>query len=40
MKKYLLVGFVLFSNCAFALLEDEEARKKILELLEEANANQ
>ncbi len=37
MKKYLLVGFVLFSNCAFALLEDEEARKKINEMQSQLN---
>jgi len=29
MKKYLLVGLVIFSNHVFALFEDEEARKKI-----------
>ena len=29
MKKYLLVGLVLFSSNVFALFEDEEARKKI-----------
>ena len=37
MKKYLLVGFVLFSNFAFALLEDEEARKKINEMQSQLN---
>jgi|TARA_B110000196_G_scaffold222079_1_gene191128 tol-pal system protein YbgF len=29
MKKYLLVGLIVFSNHVFALFEDEEARKKI-----------
>jgi len=37
MKKYLLVGLVLFSNYAFALLEDEEARKKINEMQGQLN---
>ena len=37
MKKYLLVGFVLFSNYAFALFEDDEARKKINEMQEQLN---
>jgi len=29
MKKYFLVGLIVFSNHVFALFEDEEARKKI-----------
>ena len=37
MKKYLLVGLVLFSNYAFALFEDDEARKKINEMQEQLN---
>ena len=37
MKKYLLVGFVLFSNHVFALFEDEEARKKINEMQDQLN---
>ena len=37
MKKYLLVGLVLFSNYAFALFEDEEARKKINEIQDQLN---
>ena len=37
MKKYLLVGLVLFSNYAFALFEDEEARKKINEMQDQLN---
>jgi len=37
MKKYLLVGFVLFSNYAFALFEDDEARKKINEMQDQLN---
>ena len=37
MKKYLLVGLVLFSNYAFALFEDEEARRKINEMQDQLN---
>ena len=37
MKKYLLVGLVLFSNYAFALFEDDEARKKINEMQDQLN---
>ena len=37
MKKYLLVGFVLFSNHVFALFEDEEARKKINAMQDQLN---
>ena len=37
MKKYLLVGLVLFSNYAFALFEDEEARIKINEMQDQLN---
>ena len=37
MKKYLLVGLVLLSNYAFALFEDEEARRKINEMQDQLN---
>jgi len=37
MKKYLLVGLVLFSNYVFALFEDEEARKKINAMQDQLN---
>jgi len=37
MKKYLLVGLVLFSNLVFALFEDEEARKKINAMQDQLN---
>jgi tol-pal system protein YbgF len=37
MKKYLLVGLVLFSNNVFALFEDEEARKKINDMQGQLN---
>ena len=37
MKKYLLVGLVLFSNHVFALFEDEEARKKINAMQDQLN---
>ncbi|MDB4039821.1 tol-pal system protein YbgF [Methylophilaceae bacterium] len=37
MKKYLLVGLVLFSNYVFALFEDEEARKKINDMQDQLN---
>ncbi len=37
MKKYLLVGLVLFSNYVFALFEDDEARKKINEMQDQLN---
>ena len=37
MKKYLLVGLVLFSNYVFALFEDEEARKKINDIQDQLN---
>ena len=37
MKKYLLVGLVLFSNYVFALFEDEEARRKINEMQDQLN---
>ena len=37
MKKYLLVGFILFSNNVFALFEDEEARKKINAIQDQLN---
>ena len=37
MKKYFLVGLILFSNYASALLEDEEARKKINEIQGQLN---
>jgi tol-pal system protein YbgF len=37
MKKYLLVGLVLFSNYVFALFEDDEARKKINEIQDQLN---
>ena len=37
MKKYLLVGLVLLSNYAFALFEDEEARKKINAMQDQLN---
>ena len=37
MKKYFLVGLVLFSNYVFALFEDEEARKKINAMQDQLN---
>jgi len=37
MKKYLLVGLVLFSSNVFALFEDEEARKKINAMQDQLN---
>jgi tol-pal system protein YbgF len=37
MKKYFLVGLILFSNFAFAIFEDEEARKKINEMQDQLN---
>jgi len=37
MKKYLLVGLILFSNHVFALFEDEEARKKINAMQDQLN---
>jgi len=37
MKKYLLVGFILFSSNVFALFEDEEARKKINAIQDQLN---
>ena len=37
MKKYFLVGLLLLSNYAFAIFEDEEARKKINELQDQLN---
>ena len=37
MKKYLLVGLVLFSNYVFALFEDDEARKKINKMQDQLN---
>ena len=37
MKKYLLVGLVLFSSNVFALFEDEEARKKINDMQDQLN---
>ena len=37
MKKYLLVGLVLFSSNVFALFEDEEARKKINDIQDQLN---
>ena len=37
MKKYLLVGLVVFSNHVYALFEDEEARKKINALQDQLN---
>jgi len=37
MKKYLLVGLVLFTNNVFALFEDEEARKKINAMQDQLN---
>lgn len=37
MKKYFLVGLVAFSNYAFAIFEDEEARKKINEMQDQLN---
>ena len=37
MKKYLLVGLIVFSNNVFALFEDEEARKKINALQDQLN---
>ena len=37
MKKYFLVGLLLVSNFAFAIFEDEEARKKINEMQDQLN---
>ena len=37
MKKYFLVGLLLLSNYAFAIFEDEEARKKINEMQDQLN---
>tara|TARA_B100000768_G_C11252387_1_gene364682 strand:- start:492 stop:1334 length:843 start_codon:yes stop_codon:yes gene_type:complete len=37
MKKYFLVGLLLLSNFAFAIFEDEEARKKINEMQDQLN---
>ena len=37
MKKYLLVGLVVFSSHVFALFEDEEARKKINAMQDQLN---
>ena len=37
MKKYLLVGLIVFSNHVFALFEDEEARKKINDMQGQLN---
>ena len=37
MKKYLLVGLIVFSNHVFALFEDEEARKKINAMQDQLN---
>jgi tol-pal system protein YbgF len=37
MKKYLLVGLIVFSNNVFALFEDEEARKKINAMQDQLN---
>ena len=37
MKKYLLVGLVVFSNHVYALFEDEEARKKINAMQDQLN---
>jgi tol-pal system protein YbgF len=37
MKKYFLVGLLLVSNYAFAIFEDEEARKKINEMQDQLN---
>jgi len=37
MKKYFLVGLLLLSNHAFAIFEDEEARKKINEMQDQLN---
>ena len=37
MKKYLLVGLIVFSNNLFALFEDEEARKKINAMQDQLN---
>ena len=37
MKKYFLVGLIVFSNHVFALFEDEEARKKINDMQGQLN---